>query len=1057
MFDIFYSGTKPNLFVHEHEAQDISHAQELSRTRYFWWVNYLTDYSGFDFLFEPVPWEAEYTHAWPSQHHEYSGTFLVPTNNTEIQYKFHKNIIPNKQNKNNYNQLQDNIQFDYTWAPHPFDPPYRYVFGNQWYPANRMPTVEYHVPGARETKYIFTPRAELLPNKHDPAWNTQFDCEFDYSWRPDPGDTPYIYVFGNQWWSAVKMPTVKYTVPGATEIKYMPYPRARLVENAANWIVPDGVEGVDYSWVPDPGDPPYRYQFGTQHQATGGPQYCVPGATEVKYVGVLRSTINSVNMEYWSTPDNVTDFDYTWHPDDRDPPYIYQFGTQHQATGGPRYVVPGATEVKYITAPRSVIDSIDMSMWETPDDVTDFDYTWHPDLRDPPYIYQFGTQHQATGGPRYVVPGATEVKYVAAPRARRTNIDDCWTIPENTNLQAFDLTWHPDSRESAYIYQFVTQWNRAGGPTYTAPGATEIKYVTAQIARMLPTDRNWAIPAGIDINSFDFSWTPDITEQPYIYEFGTQWQKTGGPRYIVPGATEVKYITEPRAHKTTADDCWTVPDGADIDSFDWTWHPDSTEQPYIYQFGTQHQRTGGPQYRLPGATDVKYIDQIRITTDRVATAIYEIDHMCGNAGQIPDTVKTVRYFDNYLDTLKRIAKGIPDEHEFIWICSSVCDYSNFDFSWHPEVWQAGMLHVFPSDDTKFGDTFFMHVPTFQYRADKLQLLDWYDINYMDISVPRRPLPVVEHNYDTHVEAVKTMDFKGPLAVYTTGGAQVIPPPAVPLWREKTKTIIPLSSGASTVIVPKVAVPYIKTQLYDYANIDRSQRHLLDDEPLDIVFIDNGEPNADYNYQHLCAVASLTWANRIQRSTGVDGRVAAYQAAAELSTTPWFFAVFAKLHVDTNFNWRWQPDRLQEPKHYIFHALNPVNGLVYGHQAMIAYNKELVLNNPGVGLDFTLDSAHEVVPILSGTAEYATSKWSAWRTAFREVIKLKASNDVESRYRLGQWLKDSTSAYGMYSMWGAEDAVEYYNAVAGDFAELKKSYDWSWLATYAMIKRNLTPD
>jgi hypothetical protein len=929
MFDIFYSGTKPNLFAHEQEARDIQHAQELSRTRYFWWVNYLTDYSSFDFLFEPVPWEADYTHTWPSQWHEYSGTFLVPKHNTNIDYKFHKEILPLKELKEHY-LINHPCEFDWTWHPHPMDPPYNYVFGNQWYPANRMSTVEYRLPGATETKYIFTPRAQLLP-KLGSQWQTLADCEFDYSWRPDPGDAPYIYVFGNQWYRAEIMPTVEYHVPGATERKYIPYPRARIVENTANWSVPTGVDSVDYTWVPDPGDPPYIYQFGTQHQATGGPQYRVPGATEVKYVSTFR--------------------------------------------------------------------------------------------------------------------------------ARRTTIDDCWRIPENTNREAFDFTWHPDSREPAYIYQFATQWNRAGGPTYTAPGATEIKYVTAQIARMLPTDRNWTIPAGIDVNSFDFSWTPDITEQPYIYEFGTQWQKTGGPRYIVPGATETKYITEPRAHKTVQDAYWTVPDGADVDSFDWTWHPDATEQPYIYQFGTQHQRTGGPQYHVAGATDVKYIDQIKIKTERVATAVYEIDHMDGHAGKIANTTKTVRYFDNYLDTLKRLAKSIPDEREFVWICSSVCDYKDFDFTWHPEIWQAGMLHVFPSDGEKFGDTFFMHVPTFKYRSERLQLLDWYDLNFMDINVPRRPVPIIQHTYDTHVEAVKTLDFKGPLAIFTTEDNQEYNVPAVPLWREKTKTIVPLSAGASVCIVPKAAVPYIKSQLYDYPNMLRTQRHMYTDQTLDIVFIDNGEPNAEENYQHLKWAVERANDIKIHRSTGVNGRVAAYQAAAKLSTTPWFFAVFAKLKISASFDWTWQPDRLQEPKHYIFHACNLVNELVYGHQAMIAYNKQLVLANSGTGLDFTLDDAHEVVPILSGVADYTGTPWMAWRTAFREVLKLKSSSDVESVYRLNKWLTVSKDyiANAEYSVYGAEDAVEYYDAVDGEFTELKKSYDWAWLASYALIKRNLTPD
>jgi len=682
MFDVFYSGIKPNLFVHEQPANSLEHAQQQSRTRYFWWVNYLTDYTTWDFLWEPVPWQSQYVHAWPSQWDQFHGICLVP---------------------------------------------------------KHVDTLEYH----------YHDRA-LAPREYRQNFQTLIPCEFDYSWVPHPWDPPYVYVFGNQWHRAETMPTVEYHAPGATERKFVPWPRATLLPDETLWSVPDSVarEDVDFSWVPDPGSPPY-----------------------------------------------------------------------------------------------------------------------------------------------------------------------------------------------------------------------------------------------------------------------------------------------------------------------------------IYQFATQHQRTGGPQYRMPRATEVKYVDQIRVRTDRVATAIYEIDHLCGHAGQIPDTTRGVRYFDNYLDTLRRLVRNIPNEHEFVWICSSVCDYDNFDFSWHPEQWQATMLHVFASDGEKFGDTFFMHVPTFRLRSERLELLDWYDLNFVGISVPRRPLPVITHNYDSHAEAVKNIEWTGPLAVFAKEPVTQIPP--VPLWREKTKTIVPLSAGASQVIVPKAAVPYIKTQLYEYPYIDRTQRHLHNELPLDIVFIDNGEPMAEYNWLQL---PQISIPNKIHRSSGVTGRVAAYHAAAQLSTTPWFFAVFAKLEVEPEFDWSWQPDRLQEPKHYIFHARNPVNGLVYGHQAIIAYNKKLVLENTGTGLDFTLDSAHEVVPVISGTARYTASPWMAWRTAFRECIKLRGSIDVESQYRLDKWLSNSIGSermrinssgntsistigqlYDHWSIWGAEDAVEYYDAVGGAMEELKKSYDWAWLATYAMLKRNLIPD
>jgi len=245
-------------------------------------------------------------------------------------------------------------------------------------------------------------------------------------------------------------------------------------------------------------------------------------------------------------------------------------------------------------------------------------------------------------------------------------------------------------------------------------------------------------------------------------------------------------------------------------------------------------------------------------------------------------------------------------------------------------------------------------------------------------------------------------------------------------------------------------------LYDYPHIDKTQQ-MLKDTPLDIVFIDNGEPNAEENWKHLEWAYKHPRTNRLYRSSGVNGRVAAYHAAANASYTPWFFAVFAKLKVNADFDWSWQPDRMQQAKHYIFHAYNPVNGLTYGHQAMIAYNKKLVLENEGLGLDFTLDQPHEVVPILSGTAWYADSPWMAWRTAFREVLKLRASlPDVESEYRLNRWLAPAEGK-GEWSSKGAEDAVEYYDAVGGNFAELRKSYDWAWLASYAFMRRSLTTD
>ena len=731
MFDVFYSGVKPGLFVHEREARDIEHARSLSRTRYFWWINYLCDYTGWDFLWEPVPWEQQFTHTWPSQHHEYSGTYLVPVNVDTIEYRFHTEIVPNRNSQEHYRVIVPGAKFDWSWHPHPLNPAYTYVFGNQWWPANKMPTVEYHVPGATERKYMTL--AATLPKRHTNHWHTIIDCAWDYSWVPDPGDPPYIYVFGNQWHRAEVMPTVEYHVPGATERKYLPWPRAELLSDQTLWSVPKEINpaDVDFTWVPDPGSPPYIYQFGTQHQRTGGPQYCVPGATEVKYV-----------------------------------------------------------------------------------------------------------------------------------------------------------------------------------------------------------------------------------------------------------------------------------------------------------------------------------DQIRARTDRVATAVYEIDHMDNHAGTVPNTTRIVRYFDNYLDTLRRIANGVAGEHEFVWICSSVCDYTNFDFTWHPEQWQATMLHVFPSDGEKFGDTFFMHVPTFLYRSEKCQLLEWYDLNFADISVPRRPIPVIKHSYDSQATAVNSLEFRGPLAVFTTKDVAIDQIPVVPLWREKTKTVVPLSAGATSVIVPRAAVPYIKTQLYDYPYIDKRHNHYDLDEPMDVIFISNGEPMAEENWNNLLSICP-----RAKHSQGVTGREAAYKAAASMGDTPWFYAVFAKTEVLSSFKFNFQPDRLQEPKHYIFHSRNPLNDLEYGSMNINLYNRQLVLDTVP-GIDFTLSAAHEVVPICASISRFNTDPWITWRSAFREVLKLKQEvdlgADIEIQFRLKVWCEKAVGENAEFCLAGSNDALEYYAQVNGDYDSLKLSFDWGWLQDYYYKKYNQKP-
>jgi hypothetical protein len=162
-------------------------------------------------------------------------------------------------------------------------------------------------------------------------------------------------------------------------------------------------------------------------------------------------------------------------------------------------------------------------------------------------------------------------------------------------------------------------------------------------------------------------------------------------------------------------------------------------------------------------------------------------------------------------------------------------------------------------------------------------------------------------------------------------------------------------------------------------------------------------------------------------------------------------VWAKLEVNPAFDFNWKPDYWQAPKHYIFNSVNPVNGLEYGHQGMVAYNKQLVLETNNPGIDFTLSQAHEVVPLQSGIAHFNQNPWMSWRTAFREVLKLKLylkeTPTLETEHRLNVWCTVAHGDYAEWSLKGANDAVAYYNSVRGEYDQLMLSFEWAWLKDY----------
>ena len=404
--------------------------------------------------------------------------------------------------------------------------------------------------------------------------------------------------------------------------------------------------------------------------------------------------------------------------------------------------------------------------------------------------------------------------------------------------------------------------------------------------------------------------------------------------------------------------------------------------------------------------------------------------------------RVVRYYDNHLDTLKRCISR--SRTPFCWVLASVCDYAAFDFDYKPVPWEAYQLHCWHSDHEKFGDTFLVNVAEFNKQKD-IPLLEWYkEVNWHYPGVPRLTPPTVTYTTDDLVDVVRATKFDTPYILFKRDVDPDVNFAPI-LWRDRA--VHTFNRANSVSLVPREISAHLKHQIYDFPFVLKQKDWNLGDKNLDIIYISNGEPDAERWYNHLLKRTQTP----IKRVQNVNGRMAAYKAAAELSETDWFFAVFAKLEVVDSFDWTWQPDYLQEPKHYIFHSRNPVNGLEYGHMGVIAYNKRLVLETEQSGLDFTLSKAHAVVPVLSAIAHYNTTPELTWRTAFREVIKLKddvvRNDSIESRHRLNTWLHKANGDHAEWSLIGAQDAVEYYDAVEGDYDKLMLSFEWVWLQDY----------
>jgi hypothetical protein len=396
---------------------------------------------------------------------------------------------------------------------------------------------------------------------------------------------------------------------------------------------------------------------------------------------------------------------------------------------------------------------------------------------------------------------------------------------------------------------------------------------------------------------------------------------------------------------------------------------------------------------------------------------------------------TMRYMVSHLEMVKRAST--KSTTEFFWLISSCCNYTDFNFDYIPFPWEEKQIHCWASGNQKFGDTFLINKAAWQEQTH-VEKLEWYNtVNYHPNGVNRLPWPSTISTNNL-AESIIQHKFISLYTTFYTVGSSGVPSYNMNLW--ENREIIAFNRTGHVSICPRDTKQAIKTQIYDWPYIKYHKDTNIKQTPQDIVFISYDEKNANENWDKLYNLHP-----RAKRMHGVKGLVPAIKAAASESKTNWFYAVFGKTEIVDTFDFNYQPDYLRHPANYVFHAYNPILDHSYGHDGVVMYDKNWVLNINEWDLDLTMSHHVVTIPTISCINRLDITAWSAWRTAFREAYKLSYYLDkqyrIDDQYHLHLWLTRENTSAGKYSKLGANQGYQYYlDNRQRDY----KINDWDWL-------------
>lgn len=238
-------------------------------------------------------------------------------------------------------------------------------------------------------------------------------------------------------------------------------------------------------------------------------------------------------------------------------------------------------------------------------------------------------------------------------------------------------------------------------------------------------------------------------------------------------------------------------------------------------------------------------------------------------------------------------------------------------------------------------------------------------------------------------------------------------------------------------------------------------------------------HGDFSQENFDQIKKLAGKNqRVINIADVDGIYNGHKQCAEQSKTKHFFVVDGDAWVLDSFDFSYVPSETDEvyPETssaqctHVWRALNPYTDLVYGYGGVKLFAREAFMDKAYIDIKFpvvdvTTEVAKRGYPYLpmeevSNETRFATTPFNAWKSAFRECVKLGSGVATgERRKRLEAWKNPSTETpYRKEFVLGANMGDNYGAANAGNVDLLFRINNYGkWLRQWFKERHEWKPE